>query len=69
MKISTNSQLAHNKPTWIDFNAGTLVENIPMDLVFGEFKKKVISIASGEPTWNEKKDYQEIAIFKTGVTL
>ena len=69
MKISTNSQLAQNKPTWIDFNAGTLVENTPMDLVFGEFKKKVISIASGEPTWNEKKDYQEIAIFKTGVTL
>ncbi len=69
MKISTNSQLAHNKPTWIDFNAGTIVENENMEKVLEEFKNKVISIANGEQTWNEKKNYQEIAIFKTGVTL
>jgi altronate hydrolase len=69
MKISTNSQLAHNKPTWIDFNAGLLVENVSMDTVFDDFRRKVIAIASGELTWNERKDYQEIAIFKTGVTL
>jgi altronate hydrolase len=31
--------------------------------------QKVIEMASGELTWNEKKNYQEIAIFKTGVTL
>lgn len=69
MKISTNSSLAKNKPTWIDFNAGTLVEGKTMQEVFEEFKNKVIDIASGELTWNEQKDYQEIAIFKTGVTL
>ncbi len=69
MKVSTNSNLAKNKPTWIDFNAGTIVECEPMEEVFKRFMQKVIQIASGEPTWNEKKNYQEIAIFKTGVTL
>ena len=69
LKVSTNSTLAKNKPTWIDFNAGTIVEGEPMVEVFKRFVKKVIEIASGEPTWNEKKNYQEIAIFKNGVTL
>ncbi len=69
MKISSNTMLANNKPTWIDFNAGTLVEGRTMQDVFEQFKQKVINIASGELTWNEKKNYQEIAIFKTGVTL
>ena len=69
MKVSTNSTLAKNKPTWIDFNAGTIVEGEPMVEVFHRFVQKVIKIASGEPTWNEKKNYQEIAIFKNGVTL
>lgn len=69
MKISTNSALANNKPTWIDFNAGTLVEGESMNLVFDRFRQKVIAIASGEPTWNERKNYQEISIFKNGVTL
>ena len=69
MKVSTNSTLAKNKPTWIDFNAGTIVEGEPMVEVFKRFMQKVIEIASGELTWNEKKNYQEIAIFKTGVTL
>lgn len=69
MKISTNTALSQNKPAWIDFNAGTIVESEPMVDVFKRFTRKVIDIASGEPTWNEKKNYQEIAIFKTGVTL
>ena len=69
MKVSTNSTLAANKPTWIDFNAGTIAEGEPMVEVFKRFVQKVIAIASGESTWNEKKNYQEIAIFKTGVTL
>ena len=69
MKVSTNSTLAKNKPTWIDFNAGTIVEGEPMVEVFNRFMQKVIAIASGEQTWNEEKNYQEIAIFKNGVTL
>ncbi len=69
MKVSTNSTLAKNKPTWIDFNAGTIVEGESMKDVFKRFMQKVIAVAGGEQTWNEKKDYQEIAIFKNGVTL
>lgn len=69
MKVSTNSALAKNKPTWIDFNAGSLLEGKTMNELAEEFKDKVLAVASGELTQNEKKDYQEIAIFKTGVTL
>ena len=69
MKVSTNSLFAKYKPTWIDFNAGTLVEGEPMNSVLESFCKKVISVASGELTWNERKNYQEISIFKNGVTL
>ena len=69
MKISTNSTLAKNKPTWIDFNAGVIVENEPMEVTCRRFIDYVIRVASGEEVNNEKKGYREIAIFKTGVTL
>lgn len=69
MKISTNSNLAKNKPGWIDFNAGVIVENEPMEKTCERFIDYIIKVASGEPVNNEKKGYREIAIFKTGVTL
>ena len=69
MKISTNSALAANKPTWIDFNAGVIVEDEPMVKTFERFIDYIIRVASGEFVNNEKKGYKEIAIFKTGVTL
>lgn len=69
MKISTNSGLAQRKPTWIDFNAGVLVEDKTWDEVAKQFTDYIIRVASGEQVNNEKKGYREIAIFKTGVTL
>ena len=69
MKVSTNSNLARNKPTWIDFNAGVLVEDEPMESVHERFVDFIVKVASGEKLNNEKKNYREIAIFKTGVTL
>ena len=69
MKISTNSTLAKNKPGWSDFNAGVIVENEPMEKTCERFIDYIIRVASGEPVNNEKKNYREIAIFKTGVTL
>lgn len=69
MKVSTNSALAHNKPGWIDFNAGVIVEDEPMEQTCERFIDYVIRVASGEPVNNEKKGYREIAIFKNGVTL
>ena len=69
MKISTNSTLAQRKPTWIDFNAGVLLEGASWEETLHALTNKIIAVASGEPTWNERKHYQEIAIFKNGVTL
>lgn len=69
MKISTNSNLAKNKPGWIDFNAGVIVENESMEKTCERFIDYIIKVASGELVNNEKKGYREIAIFKTGVTL
>ena len=69
MKVSTNSRLANLKPGWIDFNAGVIVEDEPMDVTCRRFTEYVIRVASGEFVNNEKKGYREIAIFKTGVTL
>lgn len=69
MKISTNTPLYNKKPGWIDFNAGTIVENESIEAVNERFIDYIIKIASGELVNNEKKGYREIAIFKTGVTL
>ena len=69
MKISTNSTLAKNKPNWIDFNAGQLVEGRAMKDVLGDFIEKIIAVANGEKARNEENGYREISIFKNGVTL
>jgi altronate hydrolase len=68
MKVSTNTPLFEAKPHWIDFNAGVLLEE-STDTVLRNFIDYVIKIASGELVNNEKNDFREIAIFKTGVTL
>lgn len=68
-KISTNMDLARRKPNWIDFNAGRLLEGISMQQLTSEFIEKVLALAGGEMTQNEKNNYREIAIFKNGVTL
>ena len=54
---------------WIDFNAGVILENEPMEKTCERFIDYIIRVASGEFVNNEKKGYKEIAIFKTGVTL
>lgn len=69
MKIATNSLLASRKSNWIDFNAGALIEGMPMPSLVGRLARQIIDIASGKPTRNEINNYSEIAIFKNGVTL
>lgn len=70
MKISTNTQIYESKPHWIDYNAGILLEEgISADQVLNNFVDYVISVANGEFVNNEKNDFREIAIFKSGVTL
>ena len=68
-KISTNSTLASNKPLWIDFNAGEILDGKPVAEVDKAFVDFVLAVADGRKTRNEESEYQEIAIFKSGVTL
>lgn len=69
MKISTNNEIFAKKPNWIDFNAGQLLKGTSMADLNRQFIDKIIAVASGEKTRNEENEYQEIAIFKSGVTL
>ena len=69
MKIATNPTLAKNKPHWVDFSAGQLVEGRTMTELVPEFIDKVLAVASGEQARNEENGYREISIFKNGVTL
>lgn len=69
MKVSNNSDLFRNKPNWIDFNAGELVDGTDMKTLLRKFVNKIIAVANGEQTCNEKNGYREISIFKNGVTL
>lgn len=69
MKISTNSQLASRKPNWIDFNAGSIVEDESWQSALHRLTGKVVAVADGERLHHELTGAKEIAIFKTGVTL
>ena len=69
MKIATNPTLAKNKPNWVDFSAGQLVDGRTMQEIVPEFINKVLAVASGEKARNEENGYREISIFKNGVTL
>lgn len=66
VKISTNSNLAEKKANWIDFDASPMLDNIDLtdDLI-----KFVVDVANGTKTKNEINGYEEISIFKDGVTL
>lgn len=69
MKISTNSELARHKSTWIDFNAGTMVEGETSHQALQRLVAQVLDIASGERVNQERHRHKEISIFKRGVTL
>ncbi|MGN0387059.1 MAG: UxaA family hydrolase [Lachnospiraceae bacterium] len=69
LKISTNSRLAGKKSSWIDFNAGVLVEDGEMEQTGKEFFEYVLLVASGEKVASERAGFHDMAIFKQGVTL
>ena len=69
MKIATNTPLAQFKANWIDFNAGTLVEDEEPHAVLERLIDKILATADGEPLKHERTGFKEIAIFKSGVTL
>jgi len=66
VKISTNATLAQKKSNWIDFDASPTLTGADLT---DELVEYVIKVANGEQTRNEENGYEEISIFKDGVTL
>ena len=69
VKISTNTALAQKKHSWIDFDAGVLLEDPDLDKHGKALLSYVLQVAEGTETCAEKNGYREISIFKDGVTL
>ncbi|WP_279049701.1 UxaA family hydrolase [Cedecea davisae] len=69
LKIATNSELAEKKPHWIDFDAGRLLHGSTMPDLLEQFIDVIVRTVNGESTCNEKNDFRELALFKSGVTL
>jgi altronate hydrolase len=71
LKISTNSDLARRKPSWIDFDAGPIaLGTSTFDELGARLFALVLDVASGRAqTRNELNGFREIAIWKDGVTL
>lgn len=66
VKISTNTVLAKKKSNWIDFDAGPVLEGKDLTKELFEY---CLEVAEGKKTKNEANGYEEISIFKDGVTL
>jgi altronate hydrolase len=68
LKIATNTPLYENKKHWIDFNAGTAL-NGDLSVVSKSLFDLCIQTAEGKITVGETYGYEDIAIFKSGITL
>lgn len=68
LKIATNTPLYENKKHWIDFNAGIAL-NDDMAKVSHELFNLCLQTAEGKITVGEHHGYEDIAIFKDGITL
>ncbi|MEG0912439.1 MAG: altronate dehydratase family protein [Oscillospiraceae bacterium] len=69
LKISSNTALSTHKTNWIDFNAGMLINGIPLKSLADDLFDLVIETANGRTTRSETASYSEFAIFKQGITL
>ena len=66
VKIATNHALAEKKKSWIDFDASPMLDGCDVTDDLWSF---ILRVAEGEMTRNEQNGFEEIAIFKDGVTL
>ena len=70
VKISSNTPLAQRKSGWIDFNAGALLDGVPLADLTEQFFDYLLEVASGnKKAKSEGFDKRDLAIFKDGVTL
>lgn len=68
MKIATNTELAHFKSNWIDFDAGAMI-GAEREEVLNALITKILATANGDNLKHETTGFKELAIFKSGVTL
>lgn len=66
VKIASNNALATKKSSWIDFDASVMLDGADPT---NDLLNLVLEVAGGKKTKNEINGYEEIAIFKDGVTL
>ena len=66
VKIATNRGLAERKKNWIDFDASGMLTGHDLTDALLDL---VTDVANGAKTKNEENGYEEISIFKDGVTL
>ncbi len=66
VKLATNRALAEKKKNWIDFDASPTLDGLDLRDTLLDY---VLAVAEGERTKNEIYGYEEISIFKDGVTL
>ena len=69
LKIATNTPLFNKKPHWMDFNAGEIINGADKKSLTKELFDLIIKTAEGKESLGEKNGYEDIAIFKDGVTL
>ncbi len=69
LKIASNSKLAGYKHSWIDFNAGELVEGKTLEEMGQALFDLVLEVASGKKVRAEESGFHDMAIFRQGVTL
>lgn len=69
VKIATNQGLFDKKSRWMDFNAAPALTGTSMDVLAENLLDYCIEVANGKQTKNEMHGYEEISIFKDGVTL
>ncbi len=69
IKIATNHALFEKKSRWMDFDASPLISGTSMETLTESLLDYCVDVASGKQTKNEENGYEEISIFKDGVTL
>ncbi|MFA9462830.1 MAG: UxaA family hydrolase [Velocimicrobium sp.] len=69
VKLSSNTKISEFKSSWIDFNAGKMIEDTTKEELVNQLFDYVLKVASGEKVKAEIAGFHDMAIFKQGVTL
>jgi altronate hydrolase len=59
IKLATNSTMYHHMEDDMDYNAGQILEGVPMEQAASELLDLVIAVASGQPSKSEAQGVGE----------